>query len=528
MLPMECNQTSDPLRKLLSLFPYDSIRPAQVAALRVIARMFREDRRFTIIEAPTGAGKSALAIATALYATSFGDERFKPGAYILTPYNNLAMQMADSFRDIELAALRGRTHYMHTASSYDNARAHFLTTSLGVTNYAYFLKSHQLPERQVLILDEGHKIEKLLVDQAGFQITPQICRAAGVEVPLHLCKNQAQIVDWLGLVLLPAIHEQLQHCRQITEQRECMDLAEHIANYLETDDRDQWFAWTEGGSLSAKPLSVATQARNLFTRAKYVVIQSATLFDFTSFQNMLGIPETAFRFSVGCDFPLRNRPIFYKPVGDMAFKTMEKTIPNLCRETERIVRSFGSSKGIIHTHSYRINEQISRYLIARVGCRIITHGQDPREREEAIRHHRTSQDATVLVSPSLTEGVDLAGDLARFQVVCKVPYPRLDAYTRVRAATDRRWYDLKTAWALVQTVGRAVRSDTDFASTFILDSQFGEFACRNSSILPAWWKASIHTSADTLWTPSPTPSSVSKCTSSAVTNRGKSLASKKI
>jgi Rad3-related DNA helicase len=120
------------------------------------------------------------------------------------------------------------------------------------------------------------------------------------------------------------------------------------------------------------------------------------------------------------------------------------------------------------------------------------------ESEEAIRRHRTSQDASVLLTPSLTEGVDLAGDLARFQVVCKVPYPILDAYTRVRATTDRRWHDLKTAWALVQTVDRKVRSETDFASTFSLDSQFGSFASRNSSILPGWWKASVQISVETL------------------------------
>jgi Rad3-related DNA helicase len=267
-------------------------------------------------------------------------------------------------------------------------------------------------------------------------------------------------------------------------------------NYLESDDRDQWFAWAEKGVLSAKPLSVTTQARNLFGRTKHVIIQSATVFDFASFERTLGIPDTAFRFSAGCDFPLCNRPIYYKPVGDMAFKSAQKTIPVLCRQAERIVKDFGSSKGVIHTHSYLINEQISRFLISRMGGRIITNGQNPREREEAIRRHRTSRDATVLVSPSLTEVVNLAGDLARFQVVCKVPYPRWDAYTRARASRDRRWYDLATAWALVQTVGRAVRSDTDYASTCILDSQFDDFVSRNSDILPAWWKASIQASSE--------------------------------
>jgi hypothetical protein len=125
----------------------------------------------------------------------------------------------------------------------------------------------------------------------------------------------------------------------------------------------------------------------------------------------------------------------------------------------------------------------------------VTHGKNPLDRAEAIRLHCASKGGSVLVSPSLTEGVDLKDELARYQIVCKVPYPRLDAYTRARSARDRRWYELKTAWALVQMVGRAVRSDTDFAATFVLDSHFEKFASRNERILPAWWRSAIRTSA---------------------------------
>ena len=148
----------------------------------------------------------------------------------------------------------------------------------------------------------------------------------------------------------------------------------------------------------------------------------------------------------------------------------------------------------IHTHSYYINHRVSQHLIQKFGSRIITHGPSPADRTEAIRFHCASKGDSVLVSPSLTEGVDLRDELARFQIVCKVPYPRLDTYTRARNARDRRWYELKTAWAFVQMIGRAVRSDTDFAATFVLDSHFEKFVLRNERILPAWWRSSIQTS----------------------------------
>jgi Rad3-related DNA helicase len=102
-----------------------------------------------------------------------------------------------------------------------------------------------------------------------------------------------------------------------------------------------------------------------------------------------------------------------------------------------------------------------------------------------------SEDHSVLISPSMTEGLDLRDDLSRFQVICKVPYPFLDPYTRKRMEIDDKWYQLKTALTLVQATGRSVRSATDYANTYILDSAFEQFLLRNADILPNWWKDAI-------------------------------------
>jgi len=45
--------------------------------------------------------------------------------------------------------------------------------------------------------------------------------------------------------------------------------------------------------------------------------------------------------------------------------------------------------------------------------------------EEVIKFHETSPHPTVLISPSMMEGVDLADDMSRFQILCKVPFPYL-------------------------------------------------------------------------------------------------------
>ncbi len=494
MLLNDNTQSHPQLRELLSLFPYDSVRPVQKGALEILARMFTKDIHFSIIEAPTGAGKSALAVATARYASTLSNEDFDPGAYILTPHNNLAEQMISDFGNLGLTSIRGRKRYeAKCAGAYEYAKGAFVDSLIGVTNYAYFLHARHLPERQALVLDEGHNLERSLLDMAGFRVTPQTCRAIDIDFPPRFgIHENGHIVDWLGAVVLPALRKHVRRCRESAARREWEDLAERVADYMGMDDRSQWIAWSDDeGALAVKPLSVIAQARDLFSRARFVLILSATIFDFPTFRRVLGMPDEALTFCAPSDFPLCNRPIIYRPAGDMAAKTMNHTIPNLCTEIERILGEFSRTKGVIHTHSYTINQHVSQHLAARYGNRIITHGQNSKDREQAIRRHCASDGPSVLVSPSLTEGIDLKGDLARFLIVCKVPYPRLDTYTRVRCARDRAWYELQTAWALVQMIGRAVRSETDSATTFVLDPQFERFVKRNEKILPMWWRASI-------------------------------------
>jgi superfamily II DNA or RNA helicase len=52
------------------MFRYGHVRPIQRAALDVIAGMFESGKRFSILEAPTESGKSALAFTAARYAAT--------------------------------------------------------------------------------------------------------------------------------------------------------------------------------------------------------------------------------------------------------------------------------------------------------------------------------------------------------------------------------------------------------------------------------------------------------------------------
>jgi ATP-dependent DNA helicase DinG len=260
-------------------------------------------------------------------------------------------------------------------------------------------------------------------------------------------------------------------------------------------EENEWLAWSDAdGNLMIKPLSAAAFANEyLFSTAGNVLLMSATILDFKTFRRNLGIPETASNsFAVPSDFPKENRRIVYWPIGSMAYKDIEGTLPRMVERIERLLTKYNDRKGIIHTHTYRINTHLVEYLQqTEHRHRIVTHNSTPGSREVAIQKHMTSEAPTILMSPSMTEGLDLRDDLSRFQIIMKVPYPFLDAYNRARMERDPKWYQLQTALTLVQASGRSIRSAEDHAITIILDSGFERFLVQNQEILPEWWKEAI-------------------------------------
>ena len=78
--------------------------------------------------------------------------------------------------------------------------------------------------------------------------------------------------------------------------------------------------------------------------------------------------------------------------------------------------------------------------------------------------------SAVLISPAMFEGVDLPGDLSRFQILVKAPFPSLGD-KRMKFILDRHpdLYNVITIMKMVQGAGRSVRSPEDHAVTYCLD-----------------------------------------------------------
>lgn len=545
---------------LRDFFPFKTIRPSQERALQTIEDAVAAGKRYIVIEAPTGVGKSGIAEAVARwaaagYAARLGCED-QAGAYILSTQKSLTEQYMKDFGagawcDQGLVEMRGRANFTciegagdcasgkllgceesekplagngdcdPTQCPYKLARKEFMLTPTGVTNFAYFLAStayagDSFPRRTFLIVDECHNAEKELLGFFEVELNTRRTQELGIASFPDIKPNEKPPVRaWLEEVFLPMAAEKIREYlgeamkwktldmdQALRYRRRASGLEETVdkmVGFLSAPETD-WFVYVDKDRdgvperMIFKRLSAADIAEPLlFKKGSFVLLMSATILDTTTFLRNLGVRAAdAVVLRLDSEFPIANRPVFYWGAGDMRHACIEKSLPKVVQRVADILDRCPTVKGIIHTHSYKITQAVVAGLQRTPHARrVITHTNEKGAREAAILRHRTSPEPTVLVSPSMYEGLDLKGDLSRFQIICKVPYPALDPYIKARMERDAQWYTLQAGLSLIQATGRSVRTSDDWAYTFILDGGFARFFTQNSYLLSPWWTNSV-------------------------------------
>ncbi len=162
----------------------------------------------------------------------------------------------------------------------------------------------------------------------------------------------------------------------------------------------------------------------------------------------------------------------------MSAGNIDETLPKLVNFVKKIMEEHKNEKGIIHTHSTKVAEYLKNHI--KSGRLLLAHGYD---RDAVLKQHTTSEKPTILLSPSMAEGVDLKDDLSRFQIVCKVPFPYLgDKVVRKKMNKWKWWYDTQTIRTVIQSIGRSIRNEKDYAVTYILDSDWERVYNKNKEL----------------------------------------------
>ena len=498
-------------------FPFKSPRTDQLETISEIIDAISRGYKYIVLEAGTGTGKSAIAATlSSIYDSS----------YILTVTKQLQDQYLEDFSNLCLVKGRGNFRCRmdltlpcdegkciagtescenpKTDCDYYIQKHRALNSNTVISNYHYmFLELNYVGDfkkRQLLICDEAHNLENVIMSQLKLEFSvSDLSNYLKLDITdgmLYELENGDYDV-WLMF-----IHEvrekyltELERIKdvqkpQLTEKiafikREISDCNRFIEN-IAYDPYSWVFDYNlDYEILEFKPLKVDNYAKNtLLEYGEVCIFMSATILDWKFFSKCLGIREDEiYAIRRKSPFNLKRNPVISVGEYNLSRKFINENAPKTVEVIKSILEKHKDDKGIIHT----VSTSCKDFLIDNLNDpRLMEH--NTQNRADQLEKFKSSKEPLVLVSPSMNEGVDLPGDLCRFQIIYKLPYPDLgDRQIMMRANADEEWYDYKTSLALVQTYGRGMRFEDDRCMTYFIDSRISEYVA-NDMFLPDSFK----------------------------------------
>ena len=514
-------------------FPFENPRDDQLETISEIMDAINQGYKYIVLEAGTGTGKSTIAATLANMSES---------SYILTVTKQLQEQYLRDFNDFKV--VKGRSNFQcqnyinqsckegkcliegydckfslknrENEIRKDNTCPYYyqkylaLNTKTVISNYYYmFLELNYVKDfqkRNLLIFDEAHNLESTLMDELTLEFSK-----SDLEEYINYKLTYDKIEElynphyskWIKFI--NEIKEGYQEELDKLESLNKVELGEKIAfikhqindcsrfiDHLIHDPETWIFDWDDDYQLAQfKPLKIDNYAKNtLFDYADVCVFMSATILDWELFSKWLGIPrDEIYAIRRKSPFDIKNNPITAFDEYNLSRNFIRANAPKSIRSINEILEKHKNEKGIIHTVSMKCRD----FLMDNIdNSRLITH--DSKNRTEILDEFIASDEPLVLISPSMGEGVDLPGDLCRFQIIYKLPFPDWgDKQINQRTEIDREWYDYKTCLNIVQTHGRGMRHNEDYCRTYVIDSRFKTYIKETfpNNFLPDTFKEAI-------------------------------------
>ena len=234
------------------------------------------------------------------------------------------------------------------------------------------------------------------------------------------------------------------------------------------------------------------------------VFLSATLGSKMEFCKELGIDEDeCFFIETDSPFDPIKSPILVQPSIKLSKDHYDQNVKKVGDLINVIMDCHETQRGLIHSVTYDIQKHIFNGVSKRNRDRLLCRDMDvlnnlgtnkfskKYKNDELLAMHEISGKAigSVLLSPSMMEGVDLPDDLCEFQVIIKLPWANLgDVRIKHKSNIDEDWYKNKMWLSILQASGRSTRHENDTSITYILDSNFKYFYSLWKSKLPDWFK----------------------------------------
>lgn len=475
-------------------------RPYQYDALMKIAT---SEERFTGICAPTGSGKTAMYMGAALLMGG--------RSAVLVSTKAQADQVHKDFQRERLVEIRGQSNYPcrveqerkpPRATTVDQGGCHFGvqcdykrngceyydtyrlalsgSTEVVVTNYSYWMHIHAFGEGlgkfDNLFLDEAHAAPEELAGFMGFEFTEDDFDYLADK------PDDFSMEDWanwgLGWSLrLKARFEAIKlnnkggDPRLIEEAKKVKYLAIKMERLARAGvgwvkDVVELRGKNRKKQLRFDPVVPASFAEEaIFHGIPKITLVSATLrpkiFD------LLGVRAGDYVFEeYRSSFPAVRRPIVWIPTARVDRRSDDDDFRKWLDRIDQIVGRRLDRKGAILPVSYDRQQFI--LLNSRFRHVMLDHAR--KGAADALDVFRQARAPKVLVSPSISTGVDLPYEECEYIIIAKVPFPSTQsAVMKERTAKDKSLGDYLTAIELVQSAGRGMRAEDDWCEIFIID-----------------------------------------------------------
>jgi ATP-dependent DNA helicase DinG len=513
---------------ILEFFPHNDFREFQQETIIKIQKAFDKGKEYVVLESPTGSGKSAIGICVGLYYKS---------AFLLTSQKILQDQYSEDYCSNRVRLMKGRNNYdcvafpntkcddsfcsikpcdMKSECLYEVAKQKAIISHIALMNYKYFLCTMNytttFSTRTLLICDEAHNIDNECMSFVEFNFSSLYLSKLGLTSKIPLYEKTEQYKEWLESILIKIkklktdLQEKIknknfQESEIIDFQKELESLVsqeEKINAFLASYEKVEWIfsisfnEKTNSKTIEFKPLTIGYFAEKLiFTHCEKKLLMSATILNNESFCKNLGIDLNNVEFiKVDSTFPKEIRPMYLTRSGNLGKNDIDNTLPKIITDLKKILEYHNDEKGLVHVHTYKISNYIQNNIGEDYSNRLIFH--ESLTRDENLKKFIEDKKNKVLITPSMTEGVDLKDDLARFIVIVKLPFLYLgDKQIKRKSEIDPDWYSWKTALSLVQAAGRGVRHKNDFCTIYVMDSQFEYFLKKNRKFLPKYFIEAI-------------------------------------
>ena len=527
----------DPSR-IFEEFPAPSFRGAQEEALERIRAAFEDGNDVVLVRAPTGSGKSLLARAVAGCARRGGeaDHVQATGAYYTTPQVSQLDDVAGDELLSDLSIIRGKSNYscilpgetttpvnqapcarergfdcpVKHRCPYFSDRAIASNRSIAAMTLAYFMQtagSDVFGKRDVVVIDEAHGLAEWAEMYATIELSPATvpvwdsCKPPAIDGLTDVADHAERLAS-----VCSRRQEELRGTIELSqaeaEERDRLaelvrDLGWFVQDLRDPDSPTTWVVDQHDGAerpVTVKPLDPARYLHHtVWDRGNRFALLSATILNKEAFCRSAGLdPSTVALVDVPHTFPVENRPLYDVTQGKMTYEHRDETLPKVARLVVQLMQKHPDEKGLIHAHSYAIADRLHE-LLEEFGVASRVRGHDKQTRDAALSGWKRDDEPDVFVSVKMEEALDLKGELCRWQLLCKAPYPNTRDSRVAQRLEDGQWawYYRSALRTVIQACGRVVRAPDDHGATYLADSSLLDLFERARSDTPPWFAEQI-------------------------------------